>query len=70
MKCNYNLIHTRESLGNIQHTVQEDYEALVQGHGETKKGIPKPKGEILAWEPNAKHDLTWEPMYREALPLT
>ena len=54
MKCNHNLIYTRESLGNGHHKVQEEYEALAQGHGGTKRGLPKPKGEISAWVPNAK----------------
>ena len=34
------------------------------------KGIPHPKGEMSAWEPNAKHDLTRVPMYGKALPFT
>ena len=29
----------RESQGNGQHKVQEEYEALAQGHGETKGGL-------------------------------
>ena len=33
-------------MGNHQHKVQEEYEALAQGHGGTKKGIPQPKGDI------------------------
>ena len=44
----------RESRGNGQHKVQEEYETLAQGHGRTKKGLSKPKGEISAWAPNAK----------------
>ena len=31
-------------MGKIQHKVQEEYEALAQGHGGTKKGLPQPKG--------------------------
>ena len=54
MKCNYNLIYTREFRENGQHKVQEEYEALAQGNGGTKKGLPQPKGGISAWEPNAK----------------
>ena len=55
MKCNYNLIYTREYLwGNAQLKVQEEYEALTQGHGGTKKGLPQPKGQISAWVPNEK----------------
>ena len=27
-------------MGKIQHKVQEEYEALAQGHGGTKKGLP------------------------------
>ena len=34
------------------------------------KGIPHPKGEMLAWVPNAIHDLTRVPMYGKALPFT
>ena len=29
----------RESRGNGQHKVQEAYEAVAQGHGETKGGL-------------------------------
>ena len=29
----------RESWGNGQHKFQEEYEALAQGHGGTKKGL-------------------------------
>ena len=57
-------------MGKIQHKFQEDYEALYQGHGRTKKGLPQPKGEMSTWEPNAKQDLTREPMYRKDLPFT
>ena len=53
MKCNHNLIYKGVPMGNGQHKSQEEYEALAQGHGETKKGLPKPKGEISAWAPNA-----------------
>ena len=31
-----------------QHKFQEEYEALAQGHGGTKKGLPQPKGGISA----------------------
>ena len=41
-------------MGKSQHKVQEEYEALSQGHGGTKKGLPQTKGGISAWEPNAK----------------
>ena len=34
------------------------------------KGLPHPKGEMSAWEPNAKQDLTRVPMYGKALPFT
>ena len=34
------------------------------------KGIPHPKGETLAWAPNAIQDLTRVPMYGKALPFT
>ena len=34
------------------------------------KGLPQPKGEMSAWAPNAKEDLTREPMYGKAPPLT
>ena len=70
MKCNYNLIYTRDSLGNGQHKVQEEYEALAQGHGRTKKRLPQPKGRNLVWEPIAKKDLTRAPMYRKVIPFT
>ena len=64
------MIYTRESWGNGHHKVQEEYEALAQRHGRTKKGLPQPKGEMPAWEPNAKEDLTRAPMYRKSLPFT
>ena len=34
------------------------------------KGLPQPKGEILAWAPNAIWNLTRVPMYRKSLPFT
>ena len=40
-------------MGDGQHKFQEEYEALTQGHGRTKKRLSKPKGEISAWVPNA-----------------
>ena len=43
----------RESQGNGQHKVQEEYEALAQGHGETKRTLG-PNRELTAWVPNAK----------------
>ena len=43
----------RESQGNGQHKVQEEYEALAQGHGRTK-GIPGAKRGLTTWVPNAK----------------
>ena len=46
-------IYTGSSGGKGQHKVQEDYEAIAQGHGGNKKGLPHPKGEMSAWEPNA-----------------
>ena len=57
-------------MGKSQHKVQEEYEALAQGHGGTKKGLPKPKGGNSTWEPNIKKDLTRAPMYRKSLPFT
>ena len=33
------------------------------------KGLPHPKGEMSAWEPNAIHDLTRVPIYGKALPI-
>ena len=57
-------------MGKIQHKFQEEYEFLGQGHGETKKGLPQPKGGNSVWAPNAKKDLTRAPMYRKALPFT
>ena len=47
-------IYKGVSMGKIQHKVQGEYEALAQGHGGTKKGLPKPKGGISAWAPNEK----------------
>ena len=41
-------------MGKSQHKVQEEYEALAQGHRRTKKGLPQYKGGISSWEPNAK----------------
>ena len=41
-------------MGKSQNKAQEDYEALAQGHGEIKKGLPQPKGGISAWLPNEK----------------
>ena len=35
-----------------QHKVQEEYEALAQGHCGAKKGLPQPKGGISTWVPN------------------
>ena len=46
-------IYKGVSMGKIQHKVQREYEALAQGHGRTKKGLPQPKGGMSAWEPNA-----------------
>ena len=40
MKCNYNFIYKGVTVGNCQRKVQEEYEALSQGHGETNKGLP------------------------------
>ena len=40
--------------GNGQDKIQEDYEALAQWHGGTKKGVLQPKGGISSWEPNEK----------------
>ena len=57
-------------MGKIQHKVQEEYEALAQGHGRTKKGPPQPKGGNSTSAPNEKKDLTRAPMYRKALPFT
>ena len=34
------------------------------------KGLPHPKGEMSAWEPNAKQVLTMAPMYGQAVPFT
>ena len=34
------------------------------------KGLPHPKGEMSAWAPNEKYDLTRVPMYGKALPFT
>ena len=32
-------------------------------------GFPHPRGEMLAWEPNARQGLTRVPMYGKALPF-
>ena len=37
MKCNHNLIYKGLPMGNDQHKVQEEYEALAQGHGGTTR---------------------------------
>ena len=34
------------------------------------KRLPRPKGKMLAWAPNAKQELTRGPMYGQALPFT
>ena len=34
------------------------------------KGLPHPKGEMSAWVPNAKQDLTRVPMYGKTIPFT
>ena len=60
------MIYTRESQGNGHHKVKEEYEALAQGHGGTKKGLPHP----MPWAPNVINDLTRAPMYGKALPFT
>ena len=36
----YSQLDMRESQGKDQHKVQEEYEALAQGHGGTKGGLP------------------------------
>ena len=41
-------------MGKRHHKVQVEYEALAQGHGRTKNGLPQPKGGISTWVPNAK----------------
>ena len=41
-------------MGNGEHKFQGEYEALAQGHGRTKKGLPQPKGGNSAWVPNEK----------------
>ena len=64
------MIYTRESQENGQHIVEEEYEALDQRHGGTKKRLPQPKGGISAWVPNEKYDLKRAPMYRKDLPFT
>ena len=56
-------------MGKIQHKAQEDYEALAQGHGKTKNGLPQPKGGISGWAPNATRVKTRVPMYRKHLPF-
>ena len=34
------------------------------------KGLPHPKGEMSAWAPNAKQDLTRVPMYLKSIQFT
>ena len=43
MKYNHNLIYKGFPVGNSQHKVQEEYEALSQGHGETIRDSPNLK---------------------------
>ena len=43
---------------------------LLKGMVVIYKGLPHPKGEMSAWEPNAIWDLTRVPMYGKALPFT
>ena len=37
MKCNHNLTHKGVPMGNDQHKVKNEYEALAQGNGGTKR---------------------------------
>ena len=59
-----------ESWGKGQQKDQEEYKAIAQSHGILYKGLPHPKEKMLAWEPNAKQELTRAPMYGQALPFT
>ena len=43
MKCNYHLIYKGVPIGNGQHKVQEEYEALAQGHGGITRDFPNLK---------------------------
>ena len=43
MNYNHNLIYKGVPMGNGQHKVQEEYEALAQGHGETIRDSPNLK---------------------------
>ena len=47
-------IDIRESRGNGHHKVQEQYEALAQGHVGTKRGTPGSKRGLIAWVPCEK----------------
>ena len=60
----------KESQGNGQHKVQEEYEALAQIHGSTIQRTPGPKRGLTTWVPNSKGELTRTPMYRKSLPFT
>ena len=40
MKFNHKLIYKGVDVGNDHHKFQEEYEALTQGHGGTKGGLP------------------------------
>ena len=44
----------RESRGNGQHKVQEEYEALAKCHGNTIQQTLGPKRGLITWIPNAK----------------
>ena len=54
MQLQLDILYKEFPMGKIQHKFQEEYEALAQGHGRTKKGLPQPKRGISAWVPNAK----------------
>ena len=55
MKCNYNLIYTRESLwGKANIKFKRSMKLLLKDMAGLKKGLPQPKGGILGWVPNER----------------
>ena len=55
MKCNYNLIYTRESLWEkASIKFKRSMKLLLKDMAGLKKCLVEPKGGISAWVPNAK----------------
>ena len=59
----------RESRGNGQHRVQEEYEALAQGHGGTKRDSQTYE-RTHSMGTKCKRELTRTPMCKKALSFT